>query len=80
MDINNIKTVSIDLTHKLHSGYHRRHNDIETQISMLEQELLCNFKDYTITVSQDAYLQATNILIDFASAEDATLFRLQRHE
>lgn len=75
----NLKTVLIDLPNELHTNPHLRRNDVETQINMLEQELLCNFKNYTITISQDSYLQSTHILINFASIADATLFRLQRY-
>lgn len=74
-----LNIVSIDLIYN-----HRKndknysHQNIKLEISMIEQELMCNFKNYTIEVNQDSYLQYSNIVVKFDSIEDATLFKLQR--
>ncbi len=76
---NDLKIVSIDLSHKKkNNGQSYSNQEVETQINMLEQLLLCNFKDYSVQVTQDSYLQATNITIKFKTIEDATFFKLQR--
>ena len=49
----------------------------ETWITLLEQFLSCNFKDYTVTVKQDMFQRSTDISIHFANIEDATFFKLK---
>lgn len=70
-DEDQLKTVKIT-----YSGSNQKNN--ETWLCLLEQFLLCGFKDYTITVTQDSYERSTHVVINFASVEDATLFKLQR--
>jgi hypothetical protein len=52
----------------------------ETWITLLEQWLSCNFKDYTVTVTQDSYQRKTDIKIHFANVEDATFFKLKYYQ
>jgi hypothetical protein len=52
----------------------------ETWITLLEQWLSCNFKGYTVTVTQDSYQRNTDIKINFANIEDATFFKLKYYQ
>jgi hypothetical protein len=54
-----------------------RKRDSETWLSILEQTLSTDFKDYTIEVSQVADGVVTVAIVVFSNVEDATLFRLQ---
>ena len=55
-------------------------SESETWITLLEQWLSCNFKDYTVTVTQDCYKRNTDIKIHFANLEDATFFKLKYYQ
>ena len=44
---------------------------------MIEMVLSSDYKDYTITMTQDSYSQTTEVVVLFASVDDATFFRLQ---
>lgn len=57
-----------------------RYTDVETWLTMLEQLLVCNYDNYTICTSTDAFHQRSNVEIVFANIEDAVWFRLQQRE
>lgn len=56
-----------------------RNTECDTWITLLEQFLASNYKDYTVTVQQDYYKRNTGITIKFANIEDATFFKLTKY-
>ena len=68
--------VDLAVPFKLQRGHQL--SDTETWMTMLEQFLSCNFKDYIVTVTQDGYSQTVNISIRFATVEDAVWFKLRQ--
>jgi hypothetical protein len=62
-----------------HSPVAMRHQDSETWITMIEQMLSSDFVDYTVTVTQDHRTFTTEVVIVFASLEDAVWFKMRRN-
>jgi hypothetical protein len=69
-------TVIITVPHKMQRGYST--TESETWISMLEQQLACQFDGYTLTVTTDSYKNTVEVIINFATVEDAVWFKLKR--
>lgn len=57
----------------------RRHQDSETWITMIEQILSADFKDYTVTITQSHQASSTEVTIVFASVDDAVWFKMRRN-
>jgi len=76
-----LRTVKLEYPHPSDQsgGFFRsiRRRDRETWLSMLEQLLSTDFKDYVVDVTHDPSNMIAKVSIVFASVEDATLFRLQ---
>lgn len=51
--------------------------DSETWLSLLEQDLSENYKNYKITAIQDAYLRTSMVSIIFETIDDAVIFKLK---
>ena len=51
--------------------------DSETWLSLIEQDLSENYKNYIITSTQDAYLRTSSVSITFDSIDDAVIFKLK---
>lgn len=75
MDSSNLKEVSLKIPWKTSN----RATECDTFISLIEQFLACNYDGYTITVKQDHYQRKTDVMITFASVEDATFFKLTKY-
>lgn len=68
-------TVVMTFQFGMQRGY--RTTESETWISMLEQQLSCQFNGYTLTVTTDSYKNTVEVIINFATVEDAVWFKLK---
>lgn len=77
--LDNLKTIKLsypseDLRNNLQTI---RSTDTITWLTLIEQTLSDNFKNYTVTVYHDIYDQIYDVYVEFASEEDAMLFKLR---
>ena len=77
MDDLRLRTVSLVFRPEQSKTSFYPSRDREAWISMIEMVLSSDYKDYTITMTQDSYSQTTEVVVLFASVDDATFFRLQ---
>lgn len=55
-------------------------SDINTWLTLLEQELANQFEDITMQVDHDLYRQVALVTIKFKNIEDATAFKLRQSQ
>ena len=78
MDDKDLRTVRLTFPR----GQTRGHltSDCETWLTVVEQELSCQYDGYIVTVTHDSYYHNTTVDIEFSSIDDATWFRLRRKD
>jgi hypothetical protein len=69
---------TVELYYKKKSSGSAYKTECECWITMVEQLLLNDFSNYSVTVDHGPYDRGTKIVIEFDSAEDAAWFRLKQ--
>lgn len=69
---------TVELYYKKSASRSAYKTNCECWITMIEQMLLSDFNNYTVTVDYGPYDRGTKITIEFTNIEDATWFRLQQ--
>ena len=75
MQTNDLREVSIKIPwEKPH-----KNSESETWITLIEQFLACNYKEYSLVITHNKYQQITDVTIKFANVEDATFFKMTKY-
>lgn len=78
--LDNLKTIKVSFPSEefRHNNLHTtRPSDSITWLTLIEQTLSDNFKNYTVTIFHDIYDQLYDVYVEFESEDDAMLFKLK---
>lgn len=76
MQTNDLNEVTI----KVPFQQNYKNSDCQTWVTLMEQFLSSNYKDYQVIVKHDHYERITDLTIKFANIEDATFFKLTKYK